>query len=294
MKNTTSTLSKKAELVSPNGDLKATFSSTEGGRLTSLIYKDKPVIQDLEHTAYTDSFASSVLFPFANRINKGTYEFDGKEYQLEQNEIDRENAIHGLVYDKAFQLKNIEETETEHSLEFYYEMNNPPVGFPFPFAISLIYKMSNSSLDLLVKVENKSEKAFPFTLGWHPYFVADNLNDCVLEFDSLKQILFNQDLITIGISNSFAPVPFSLNQPYLDHCFVLHNHKLSFKTPNYHVMIENTDHSRYLQLYKPANENRIAIEPMTGISDSFNNKKDLKVLQAYNIFVEEWKINFIN
>ena len=294
MKNTISTLSTKTELVSPNGDLKATFCLTEGGRLKSLFYKGQPVIQDLEYSAYADSFAASVLFPFANRINKGAYEFDGKKYQLEQNELDRENAIHGLVYDKAFQVNNIEETETENSIELYYEMKNSPAGFPFPFAISLIYKMSNSSFELLVKIENKSEKAFPFTLGWHPYFVVDNLNDCVLEFDSLKQILFNQDLITIGISNSFAPVPFSLNQPYLDHCFVLYNNKVRFKTPNYHVELENTEHSKYLQLYKPAKENRIAFEPMTGISDSFNNRKGLKTLQAYNIFVDEWKINFIN
>ncbi|GGE34931.1 aldose 1-epimerase [Psychroflexus planctonicus] len=281
-------------LTSPNGKMQATFSLKEGGRLKSLHYKGKAVIADPENSPYTNHFASSVLFPFANRIKDGKYNFEGKDFQLDSNEKDSTNAIHGLIYDKQFQLAKKDTNQDNSSIHLVYEEQNPPQGFPFAFAIELTYRLNDKNFELIIKVENKSLQNFPFTLGWHPYFVVTNLNHCMLEFDSLKRILFNQEQITIGITNGFAPRPFPLKNPYLDDCFVLHDKKVSFKTPDYQIEFNNSNHSKYLQLYSPPNEERIAIEPMTGISDSFNNKKGMKVLNPNEIFVEKWKINFIN
>lgn len=285
-------LEDELSLTSPNGKMQATFSLKEGGRLKSLHYKDKAVIADPENSTYTNHFAAAVLFPFANRIKDGKYTFERKSFQLESNEKNSTNAIHGLVYNKHFQLTNSFSNQDEFSINLVYEEQNPPAGFPFAFAVELKYRLTNTEFELIIKVENKSLLNFPFTLGWHPYFVVTNLNDCILEFDSLKRILFNQEQITIGITNGFAPRPFPLKNPYLDDCFVLHDKKVSFKTPDYQVEFNNSNHSKYLQLYSPPNEERIAIEPMTGISDSFNNKKGMKVLNPNEIFAEKWKINF--
>src|SRR5262249_17615774 len=38
-----------------------------------------------------------VLIPWPNRLQDGSYEFDGRRYQLPLNEPERRNAIHGLV-----------------------------------------------------------------------------------------------------------------------------------------------------------------------------------------------------
>jgi len=281
-------------LTNPNGKMQAKFSLKEGGRLKSLHYKDKAVIADPENSAYSSHFAASILFPFANRIKEGKYTFEGKNFQLESNEKNSANAIHGLVYNKHFQLTNKYSNQDECSISLVYEEQNPPAGFPFAYAVELNYRLTDTAFELVIKVENKSLQNFPFTLGWHPYFVVTNLNDCILEFDSLKRILFNQEQITIGITNGFAPRPFPLKNPHLDDCFVLHDKKVSFKTPDYQIEFNNSNHSKYLQLYSPPNEERIAIEPMTGISDSFNNKKGMKVLNPNEVFVEKWKLNFIN
>ena len=38
-----------------------------------------------------------VLIPWPNRIEDGTYEFDGERHQLPLTEPEHRNAIHGLV-----------------------------------------------------------------------------------------------------------------------------------------------------------------------------------------------------
>lgn len=281
-------------LASPNDKIQAVFSLHEGGRLKSLLYENQPVIQDLENTTYQENFASAVLFPFANRISKGNYSFQGKNYQLNCNENGRNNAIHGLIFDKHFQLIDSQFLQEENSIVLRYTEDEPKEGFPFLYAIDLTYTLKNSGFELSVKAQNRSSESFPFTMGWHPYFVTKNTKDCVLEFQSFKRVLFNQDLITIGMANRNAPSPYPIETPFLDDCFVLHDKKVSFKTPTYHVTFNNSNHSKYLQLYSPPIENRIAIEPMTGISDSFNNKKGMKVLKPNATFTEKWNLEFLN
>lgn len=281
-------------LASPNDKIEAVFSLHEGGRLKSLYYENRPVIQDLKNTSYQENYASAVLFPFVNRINNGNYSFHGKKYQLKCNEKGRNNAIHGLIFDKHFQLADSQSLNEENSIVLRYTEDELQEGFPFLYSIDLVYTLKNSGIELSIKAENRSSESFPFTMGWHPYFVVKNENDCVLEFDSLKQVLFNQDLITIGMAKSIAPKPFPLKNPFLDDCFVLNDKKVRFKTPTYHIQFNSSNHSKYLQLYKPQGEERIAIEPMMGISDSFNNKKGVKILQPNETFTEKWNLEFLN
>ncbi len=51
-----------------------------------------------------------------NRISDGKYTFNNKHYQLDINEIDRHNAIHGLVYNKAFKVIENKKKPSEDTL----------------------------------------------------------------------------------------------------------------------------------------------------------------------------------
>ena len=55
-------------------------------------------------------------------------------------------------------------------------------------------------------------------------------------------------------------------------------------TPDYKVTLDAFGPKSYLQLFTPEDGNSIAIEPMTGVSDSFNNKIGFKVLRPNEAF----------
>jgi aldose 1-epimerase len=58
------------------------------------------VVKDLNPLTYDNTYASSILFPFANRIADGRYDFEGKLYELNINQIEENNSLHGMEYKK--------------------------------------------------------------------------------------------------------------------------------------------------------------------------------------------------
>jgi aldose 1-epimerase len=279
------------ELINTRTTSKAVIAlNGEGGRLISLIINDKLLIDDLEHVPYNKSHAGAILFPFANRVNAGKYEFHGKSYSLACNEPGRDNAIHGLIFDKTFYVDETYEGTKSARVVLSYTENNPPEGFPFPYKVELKYTLKEQALSLEVKVHNIGEVDFPFNLGWHPYFCVNNFNTSFLSFQSHKQVIFNENLISLGISETQIPDPYSLKDKVLDDCFVLLDKNVELYTDEYTINISGKPKSDYLQIYAPPNEKRLAVEPMTGISDSFNHKRGIYILKPNHTMKETWSI----
>ena len=264
----------------------------QGARLISLSHEHNDIIKDLDNKPYNLSQAGAILFPFANRIKDGAYSFKGEKYQLECNEPNADNAIHGLVFNKTFSLDVIDEHADRASVRLSYTEKNPPEGFPFKYDIEATYTLNESDLTLKVKVLNIGESPFPFNLGWHPYFCVDDFDTSFLAFNSHKQVIFNDDMIALGIAEAVIPNPYSLKDKTLDDCFLLLDKTVEFYTNKQKITIEGKPKSQYLQIYAPPGEKRLAIEPMTGISDSFNHKRGIHILKPYQEKSETWKIKF--
>lgn len=270
----------------------AVISPREGGRIVQLILENKLVIEEPRNTSYETNFAGSILFPFANRIACGTYTFQGKSYFLACNEKGRRNAIHGLVYNKIFSVGESVSTEDEARIELIFNEEEKVDGFPFTFQLKLAYSLSKHGLSLEVEIENTSETPFPFTLGWHPYFYVEELEKYHLNLEANYHVIMNEDMITIGFKSHQQPTQIDLKNRFLDDCFSILDRKVELVTPTYSITVDGEDISKFVQFYTPSNEKLIAIEPMTGISNSFNNKKGLKVLQPKEVFRTNWNVKF--
>lgn len=265
----------------------------QGGRLESLVFNNNCIIKDLEDKPYEESFSGAILFPFANRICEGKYQFQNKNYNLSCNEAKRENAIHGLIYNKNFELKSLKETTDYAETVLMFEENNPPAGFPFPYKIELTYLLYDTKLSLKVTITNTGQQAFPYTLGWHPYFYCDDFENSFLSFSSHKMVIMNHNMIALGTNERVVDDPFSLKNKTLDDCFVLNGREIEFYTKDYKIRLEGHPKSNFFQIYTPPNQNSIALEPMTGVSDSFNHKKGLQVLQPKMHKSETWSISYL-
>mgnify|MGYP000082499397 CR=1 FL=1 len=72
---------------------------------------------------------------------------------------------------------------------------------------------------------------------------------------------------------------FKIENKQLDDCWILNSDKVLFQTPKYQIEFSSSAKENFLQAYTPPKENAIAIEPTTGVSDSFNNKIGLQTLE---------------
>ena len=270
----------------------ARISLDEGGSIEGLKFDNEYVIKLQPNFKYKDSYASSILFPFANRIEKGQYSFKEKDYQLACNESGK-NALHGLVHNKQFQLIEKVENINFSSVTICFEEIEEREGFPFNYKINITYILSKNEIKIVVKIENTGTNSFPFTLGWHPYFVSKDLYHSSLSFKSNKKIEFDKNLITKRIIKASAEeLKIKIQNKQLDDCFILNSNTIKFITPTYQIQIATDQIENYLQIYTPKNSSIIAIEPMTGISNSFNNKIGLQTLEPHNKYELKWTVKF--
>ena len=198
--------------------------------------------------------------------------------------------MHGLVYNKKFEIVHTIKSSSYASVTIAYQELEESLGFPFKYNIQLKYTLTNDEISLSVAVKNTDVNPFPFTLGWHPYFLSHDLQNSSLCFKSDKKIVFDENLITNKIEAYKANAVFNVENKPLDDCFILNSNTIGFKPPNYQLEISTNQIENYVQLYTPENLPLIAIEPMTGVSNSFNNNIGLQVLQPNTSFSLKWNV----
>lgn len=278
------------EIVSKNKVSVARICLDRGAALEALTLDSKVVIENLAPLEYKDTYASSILFPFANRIKDGKYAYKNQEFTFDCNEGGLNNALHGLVYNKTFSVISSDATENGAVVILKYTETEKLNAFPYLYTLLVTFTLTDKGLVLELGVENNDISSFPFTLGWHPYFVCQDLSKSSLNFSSSKTVQFDERMITKEVVDGKVAMPFEIKDQQLDNCYALDNGTVVFDTPTYKMNIESSADENYFQMYTPPRANTIALEPVTGISDSFNNKMGLKELEAGDNYSLNWKI----
>lgn len=201
-----------------------------GASLQELTLAGHEIIKPLSPLPYATTYASSILFPFANRIKDGHYKFQGEEFEFEINQKEENNALHGLVYDKTFDVLSIE-TEPETALVVLeYNETELSKGFPYKYRVQLEYRFTKDKLDLKMSVKNNDAKPFPFTLGWHPYFLSHNLSESSMEFSSTRKLELDDRNITVNTLETETKAPLKIGKQQFDDCWILNNDEVLIRT----------------------------------------------------------------
>jgi aldose 1-epimerase len=152
------------EIVS--GELRATVVEVGGG-LRSLTAGDRPILDGYGPDEMSTSGRGQLLLPWPNRLEGGSYEFDGRRHQLPLTEASSANAIHGLVRWSAWSVAAREpgRVVVEHAL-------HPQPGYPFSLSLAVEYAVSAAGLAVRMSATNVGVAACPFGAGAHPYLSA--------------------------------------------------------------------------------------------------------------------------
>jgi aldose 1-epimerase len=107
------------------------------------------------------------LMPWPNRVEDGSYTFDGRQHRLPLTEPERRNAIHGLVRWSAWTV--VERASDRAALE---HVLRPQSGYPFSLALRVEYALSDEGLSVETTARNIGTERCPFGSGAHPYLTA--------------------------------------------------------------------------------------------------------------------------
>lgn len=255
-----------------------------GGSIQELTSHNKRIINGVNFndnpiTEYATFYNSSILFPFAGRIENGQYTYNKKQFQLPINEPERNNALHGFLFDKVFTIVSKNTTENLGEIVLKYRHNGID-SYPFPFDFFIKYTLQNNSLQVEFKVCNTGNTTMPFGIGWHPYFATNNLVESTLQFNAKTEVICNDKMIPTQQKEVFIKDEFQITNTNFDTTYLLNEPGVYFKTNEYYLKMQtrNTGDS-YLQLFTPFERNCIAIEPMTCTPNIFNHSNGLQELK---------------
>ena len=258
-----------------------------GGSIQELIIDDIDIIKGISLdesgiSEYLAKYQSAVLFPFPNRLEDGRYTFDGKSYEFPINNSETNNAIHGFLHDKAFEVAAISNNILK--LQYNDRINK---SFPFNYSFGLVYTLSRDQIKIQFSIENNGEHSLPFGLGWHPYFQLDTIEGSTLQFSADKKYTTTERLLPNGFEEYNNSI-IQIDKVSLDTAFNLTAPTVTLKTASYELRLQ-TPEDCYLQIYTPPDRQSIAIEPMTCIANAFNNGIGLKTVLPGEKYT--WDIN---
>ncbi len=117
-----------------------------------------------------------ILFPIIGPLLNGSYQLDGKSYQMGQHGFARHSEWQLIQSETDFLLFSLKENEQIQKL------------YPFAFYLEAGYRIVNNKLECSYRVNNQSAIDMPFAIGSHTAFRVPidpslNFSDYELEFE---------------------------------------------------------------------------------------------------------------
>jgi aldose 1-epimerase len=225
----------------------------------------------------TEGFKSAKMSPFACRLLNGHYQFDDRSYTMDSFYLGN-HALHGILYNAVYTIKDLVADEKAASVELEHQYTGYFSGYPFKYTLHVKWELTSAnSLTVTTTAVNHSEKAIPFSDGWHPYFTTgESVDTCELKFNTSRKMVFDPELIPTGeeeTDDRFI-AGHSLQDIFLDNSFILPTTEEGYcelKNKQVRIVIKPLINYPYLQVYTPPHRKSVAIENLSAAPNAFNN-----------------------
>ena len=276
---------------------------THGAGLNSLRFKGRELVEAFQ-ARDTRYFRGDLLAPWPNRIRDGKYEVMGKTYSAPINEVERGNALHGLVN----QLTWLVTQQSTYSVQLEVDLSLSD-AYPTSLHLIALYRLSSKGLELSITARNSGTMRAPYGVSIHPYVVASpqsKVDEWTLTLNCSEVLeIDNKRLLPISIKNC-EDLNFDfrngsvIGSRFIDHAFkvdpskprtisVLHVNKtgvsITFDETSKWIQIHTADRNGGVNSRKS-----LAVEPMTCPPDAFRSGEDIIWLEPGGETKSWWKI----
>ena len=236
-----------------------------GGCIEGLWFHNIPVLRSSAPGTMTNvrRSASYPLVPYSNRLAQAQLLWRGTSHPLVKNFAGEPHAIHGVGWQKPWQVLQAGSSLAMLSLEHV-----PDASWPFAFDASQVFRLTDHTLEINLSITNQSSGDAPVGLGWHPYFAkrADTrvqfaatgmweMGGDKLPTERTHSAGLNRDCAGLMIDNCFEGWPGSA---------VLRDAQLTTRL--------ESDLQR-LVVYTEPSKDFIAIEPVSHVNNAMNHAK---------------------
>lgn len=249
---------------------------TYGGIITSLTAPNKDGKFENVVLAYKDPqdyftgnpyFFGAIIGRYGNRIGKGKFSLEGKEYQLTVN--DGPNHLHGgKGFDKRVWTAEPVEGIDNATLKLTYTSKDGEEGYPGNLTVAVTYELTADN-ELVVSYEAETDKKTIVNLTQHSYFnlsanFSNTIADHELELKADRMLPVDGTLIPTGELKAVKGTPFDFTRAKAigkdieaaddqlkkgkgyDHCWVFADNATDFREVG---SLYHKASGRYMQVY---------------------------------------------
>lgn len=162
-------------------DLTACIVPEKGGTLVQLtkngmdfLYRDEENLRSPERPRCGVPF----LFPMFGRLKDETYTWEGKSYHM---------GIHGFGHTSRWEVAKQAE---DFALLVLESSPETWAQYPFDFRLEMAYQLTADTLEIGLKFENTGIVPLPYNYGFHPYFLAEKLENVEVDANAAARIDF--------------------------------------------------------------------------------------------------------
>lgn len=158
---------------------RVTIAPAIGGSIASFVVAGQPVMRPTPSSALAARdvrrLACYPLVPYSNRIRDATLRFEGRRFALARNFGDHPHSIHGVGWQRAWSVA--ESAPDRARLVLAHDARGDDArAWPWPFEATQSFHLANvgaqaaALLVATITLRNTGSEAFPFGLGFHPFF----------------------------------------------------------------------------------------------------------------------------
>ena len=221
------------------------------------------------------------LVPWSNRIRDGRLSFAGSDHVLTRNFGTHPHAIHGVGWQREWHVD--EASKRRIRLTLIHDERDA-AAWPWPFHATQTFVLGASSADVpgsfdalmtvTLTLENTGSEAFPFGLGWHPFFPRD----AATELEFAADHVFENDATLLPLRRVAIPASWRFDRPRrlddlaFDDVFTAWHGTATLADPatGLRTTLTADRACRHLVVYAPPGGDFIALEPVTHETDAFN------------------------
>ena len=248
-----------------------------GGAIAAYEWHGVPVLRatppDALNAGDVRRFSSYPLLPFSNRIAGAALRWNNAVYALRRYLPELPHAIHGNGWRRGWEV--VEQAPQRAALELVHTaLGEAAREWPFAYRARQDFALAMNTLAVTLSITNTGDTAFPFGLGWHPFFPRNA--ETVLRFATAGVWQTDPTLLP----TRFDPVPSgwdfrmprALATTTLDNCFAGWRPPaiISWPDRNLSAAISADAGCDHLVVFVPPDSDFLAIEPVTHMTDAFN------------------------
>jgi aldose 1-epimerase len=284
------------------GDLTAIFLPSQGMLGASLRHRGEEILRrvdDLKQAAAKGSTAGNpLLHPWANRLSGTRYRVAGREVVLDPRSpllhLDAQGLpMHGVPWARlAWEVTGTSPDRLTARLD--WGRSDLLAIFPFPHVLYMDATLRPDGLTILTTITAGREIPVPVSFGFHPYVGLPGVprREWRLSIPAMRRLELDHFGIPTGEEKAFEGLDGPLGDASFDDGFALLSGAGVFTLAGggRRVTVEFLSGYPFAQVYAPAGQEFVALEPMTAPASALTTSRSLRFARPDESVAAEFRI----